>query len=185
MRKIGNDIGRAIVEMGGDSDEARINMRVRQVLERYRQAIESVYPGETASLHLAHTNKVIITNTDDVRTLIVYVDDSLFAAELNAQRELIRLKLLELFGEDVADFQIKTSRWKKYREIHPYTDIDFEDSDRKTPSVPLNDDEKEFVSRTVGVVQDIRIQKSLEKAMTADLEWKKGEKVESERKNAK
>ena len=185
MRKIGSEIRWAVAAMGGDSDAARVNMRVREVLERYRQAIESVYPEATAALHLAHTNKVIITNIDGVRTLIVYVDDSLFAAELNAQRELIRLRLLELFGEDVEEFQIKTSRWKKYREMHPYADKDSQESDKNSLSIPLDADEKSFVSRTAGVMEDEKIRKTLEKAMTADLEWKKGEKVERERRNPK
>ena len=194
MRKIGNDISRVIAEMGGDSDEARINMRVRQVLDRYRRAIESIYPAATARLHLAHTNKVIVKDVRTVgrngesvkvRTLIVYVDESMYAAELNAQRELIKLRLLELFREEIEEFSIRISGKTQYKKEHPYLDSDSTETDEKSPSIPLNDDEKEFVSRTVGVVQDIKIQKSLEKAMTADLEWKKGEKVETERKNSK
>ena len=194
MRKIGNDISRVIAEMGGDSDEARINMRVRQVLDRYRRAIESIYPAATARLHLAHTNKVIVKDVRTVgrngesvkvRTLIVYVDESMYAAELNAQRELIKLRLLELFREEIEEFSIRISGKTQYKKEHPYPDSDSTETDEKSPSIPLNDDEKEFVSRTVGVVQDIKIQKSLEKAMTADLEWKKGEKVETERKNSK
>ena len=171
--------------MGGKSDTARLNMRVQEVLDRYRQAIESVYPEATAALHLAHTNKVIITNVDEMRTLIVYVDESLFAAELNAQRELIRLRLLELFGEEIEQFQIKTSRWRKYREMHPYSNGDSNESDKKPTAIPLEEDEKSFVSRTASVIEDERIRKSLEKAMTADLELKKGEKVETERRNPK
>ena len=185
MKKLGNNMARVIAEMGGDSDAARKNMRTHQVRERYRRAIESVYPDKTAQLHLAHTNNVIITTSRGVGTLIVYVDDSLFAAELNAQRELIKLRLLELFGEEIDDFQIKTSRWKRFRERHPYFDEDSAELLKEPPSFPLNDDEKSFVSRTAGFVEDEKLRKSLERAMTADLEWKKGEKVERERKNSK
>ena len=114
MKKLGHDLELMIARLSGNDEQARINLRAHQVRDRYKQALETVYKNQ-APLFLAHTNNVYILKKDGVKTLIVYVDDSLFAAELNAQRELIRLKLLELFGEDVADFQIKTSRWKKYR----------------------------------------------------------------------
>ena len=185
MKKVGNDIQRFIREIGGDSEAARINMRTMQVRERYKQAIESVYPRATAVLHLNHTNSVIIKMIGDKRTLIVYVDDSLFAAELNAQRELIKLRLLELFGEDIDDFRIKVSKWKKYRECHPYVNDESPDYSSKSSSVPLTVDEQSYVSRTVAVIEDKKLRKSFKKAMTADLEWKKGEKVETESKNVK
>ena len=109
-----------------------------------------------------------------MKTLIVYVDDSLFAAELNAQRELIKLKLLELFGEDIGDFQIRVSQWKKDREFHPYlVDLAVE-PDGEPTAIPLDDAEKSFVADTVSHVSDKRVRESLEKAMTADMEWKKG-----------
>lgn len=185
MKKIGNNIHTVIRDMGGDSDAARLNMRIMQVRERYKSAVESVYPAETARLHLAHTNSVIITTKGKMRTLIVYVDDSLFAAELNAQRELIKLRLLELFGEDIDDFQIKVSRWKKYREIHPYLDEVSPDETNKSPSIPLTVSELSHVSNVGAAIEDEKIRKSFEKAMKADLEWKKGEKVERKAKNTK
>ena len=184
MRKVGADIPGVIARMGGDKDAARKNMRIQQVRERYREAIESVYPHQTAKLHLNHTNKVVITTMKGICTLIVYVDDSLFAAELNAQRELIKLRLLELFGEEIEDFQIKISRWRKQKEEHPYIDV-HDLVLEKSPALPLDDHEKSFVDRTIGKIEDEKIKKSLERAMTADLEWKKGEKVERERKNSK
>lgn len=177
-----------VSELGAGSDAARINLRVRQVRERYRLAIESVYPEATAALHLAHTNSVIITDKPGVRTLIVYVDDSLFAAELNAQRELVKLRLLELFGEEIEDFKIYTSRWKRYRDVHPYLDDEdgtLQESNKNSPAVPLDVGEKSFVSNTISQIEDETLRKSLERAMTADLEWKKGENVETSGKNTK
>ena len=119
----------------------------------------------------------------DAKTLIVYVDDSLFAAELNAQRELIKLHLLELFGEDIDDFQIKTSRWKKYRENHPYVIEEAEITNRNIPSIPLSDEERLHVANISARIDDEKIRNTFEKAMTADLEWKKGEKVDNTPKN--
>ena len=194
MKKITQELQDAIAAMGGNSVEARINMRVKEVLERYRKAIESVYPERTAQLHLAHTNKVIVKDVRSVgrdggsikvRTLIVYVDESLFAAELNAQRELIKLRLLELFGEDIEEFEIRISGKKEYKREHPYVDDRSGFSHSEKESIPLTPDEKLFVDRTARIIEDESVRKSLEKAMTADLEWKKNEIVERERKNTK
>ena len=196
MEKIGQGIARVVRKLG-ISDAARINMRAREVRDRYRQAIESVYPGNTAALHLAHTNKVIIKdvrsmgkngNTVTTKTLIVYVDDSLFAAELNAQRELIKLRILELFGEEIESFDIRISGRKEYKSEHPYLDEragNVQVAGGKPPKIKLEPDEESFVSETVSTIADKRLRKSLEKAMTADLEWKKGEKSKSNGENAK
>lgn len=173
MKKIGMDITHLIADLVGDSEQARINLRANQVRERYKRAIEVVYR-ETAPLFLAHTNNVYIMTKDGVRTLIVYVDESIFAAELNAQRELIKLHLLELFGEEVESFEIHVSRGK-YKKNHPYLSNGEENVAQKAPSIPLDDNEKEYVSNTVSTVEDNRLRASLQKAMTADMEWKKGE----------
>lgn len=175
MKKIGSSIVEALAEMGADSEKARINMRAEQVRSRYRQAIESVYH-DTAPLFLSHTNNVYIMKKDGVRTLIVYVDESIFAAELNAQRELIKLKLLELFGEEVEEFEIYISRGN-YKKNHPYLEQENRESDEDLPTIPLDSNEKAFVSDMVSNIEDDRVRKAMEKAMTADLQWKKGKNV--------
>ena len=175
MRKIGGDLRFVVDELSNGSEAARLNFRIQQVRERYRKAIESVYR-ETAALHLEHTNNVIITRE---KVLTVYVDDSLFAAELNAQRELIKLRLLELFGEEIEDFQIRTSQRRKYREMHPYIIEAAEKADKTYAHVPLDPDEKSYVADVSAKIPDKTIRETFQKAMTADLEWKKGERVEN------
>ena len=174
MRKVGADIASVVAQLAGDSEQARINLRANQVRERYKRAIEVVYR-DAAKMFLAHTNTVFIMNKNGVRTLIVYVDESIYAAELNAQRELIKLHLLELFGEDVEQFEILVSK-PKYKKNHPYLTESSQEADENTPAIPLDDEEKAFVSNTVSTIEDQKLRETLQKAMTADLEWKKGEK---------
>lgn len=174
MRKVGADITYLVATLVGDDEQARINLRANQVRERFKRALETVYRDQ-APLFLAHTNNVYIMNKDDVRTLIVYVDESIYAAELNAQRELIRLHLLELFGEDVEAFEIYVSK-PKFKNNHPYLAEVSQKADEKPPSIPLNDEEKAYVSDTVAHIENQHLRETLQKAMTADLEWKKGEK---------
>lgn len=183
MRKLGSDIPAIISAMGGDSSQARVNLRAREVRSRYKEALESVY-GPMAEHFLAHTNNVYIMMKDGVRTLIVYVDESIWAAELNAQRELIRLRLLELFGEQIERFDIHISRGN-YKDNHPYASETPTESQQQAPSIPLDPNERSYVSDTVSTIQDERLRESFRSAMTADMEWKKGEKELHDRKNAK
>ncbi|MBR0404743.1 MAG: DUF721 domain-containing protein [Eggerthellaceae bacterium] len=174
MKKIGNDIQYFVAGLAGDQDQARINMRAFQVRDRYRSVIQTVYR-DTADLFLAHTNNVYIMNKDGVRTLIVYVDESIFAAELNAQRELIKLALLQMFGEEVEEFKIFVSRGK-YKSNHPF----IEENDSGTPvslkPLSLDENEQDFVENTVETLQAQELKKSFEKAMTASLGLNKAEK---------
>ena len=166
MKKIGKDIERLVAHLAADSDQARINLRARQVRERYKKALESVYHS-TADLFLDHTNNVYIMKKDGAPTLIVYVDEPIYAAELNAQRELIKLKILELFGEHLEKFEIHVSK-PKYKKYHPYRDEDL-NLPKAAPLPSLSNNDAAFVSEMGEKVEDSRLRKSFEKAMTADL----------------
>lgn len=177
MRKLGNDIQLALADLSGDAEQARINLRANQVRSRYRQVIEEVYR-TSAELFLAHTNNVYIMDKQGVRTLIVYVDESIFAAELNAQRELIKLKLLQSFGENIEEFEIYVSRGN-YKQNHPYTLEASAQTQPATPPIPLDAPERTFVETTASNVDSPQVRKSFEKAMTASMELRKAEKGKS------
>ena len=174
MKKIGQDIQYFVAKLAGDQDQARISMRARQVRERYRNVIQAVYRN-TSELFLAHTNNVYIMNKDGVQTLIVYVDEPIFAAELNAQRELIKLTLLQFFGEEVEEFKIYVSRGK-YKRNHPYLDEEALNAQTASKPLPLDENEQGLVKNTVETLQAPELKKSFEKAMTASLGLKKAEK---------
>lgn len=171
MKKLGYDLELMIARMSGNDEQARINLRAHQVRDRYKQALEKVYKNQ-APLFLAHTNNVYIMKKDGVKTLIVYVDDSIFAAELNAQRELIRLKLLELFGEEIEQFDIHVSRGN-YKHNHPYL-VESEESSRPSiESATLDEEEMNRVLTTSSVIEDEKVRKALESAMQANFKLQK------------
>ena len=169
MRRIANDFPSFVIGLAGDNELARYNLRDRQVRSRYRRALEKVY-GDSAAIHLAHTNNVFIKKKKGLRTLIVYVDESIFAAELNAQRELIQLHLLELFGEETDQFEISISRWSKYKKNHPYLKDGSVVPKRQSANVPLDEDQKAFVVETVSTVENPKLRGSLQNAMTSTLQ---------------
>lgn len=167
MKKLGKNIEHLIANLSKDSDQARINLRAHQVRTRYRQALESVYR-DNAQLFLDHTNNVYILKKNNIKTLIVYVDESIYAAELNAQRELIKLRLLELFGEDVEQFEIKVSRGT-YKDYHPYTEEDELSESSTLPLPELSPEGQLRVDEISAKVTEESVRKSFEKAMTADM----------------
>ena len=167
-----------IESLSEGNDKSRLIARTLQVQERYKQVIDKVYRSN-AQLFLDHTNSVYIFDKDGCRTLVVYMDESIYAAELNAQRELIRLHMHQMFGEDVQTFDIHVSRGS-YKNKHPYSvkTIDGNDSSEVYDECAeeLSHDKIAFIERTLSTVDDIRLRAMLEKAMTADLKRQKEKK---------
>lgn len=119
--------------------------------------------------------------TGQGKQLIVYVDDSIVSAELNARRELIKLQFLEHFGEEIDEFKIIISRGT-YKQHHPFAPQADPDYRENVPSVPLDHDERAALAEELEQIEDPRLRESLRRAATADLEWKKGiERVREQR----
>lgn len=144
-------------------------LRANKVKSMWREAVEPVF--------LDHTNSVYIVNEGDAKVLIVYVDESIFAAELNARREMIKLRFLERFNERIDDFRILISRGR-YKENYPFrekaeTPFYIDDCQR----VPLSEEKLEEINRACEAIGDERLREALKKAMISDLEWKSGIEV--------
>ena len=173
MKKIGQGVASELERISNDSDHARIMSRACQVNNRYKAAIEHVY-GESAQIFLDHTNSVYIVNKDGVCTLIVYMEESIYAADLNARRELVKLTLREMFGEEIDTFEIYVSRGK-YKSRHPFEkkpEQNIDDSSSKNTGFAtreLTESEQEYIQHVVSTIEDERLRASIEKAMKADL----------------
>ena len=165
-QQLSTAIGSTMRGLIGDSEAAAKAMRTIKVQDMWRGVVDPVF--------LDHTNAVFIIQEKGQKVLIVYVDESIFAAELNAQRELIKLKLLQLFGEEVEDFNIYISRGQ-YKNHHPY---ELDQSEKQTcayQAVPLSESEQEYVKNTTETIESQPLKNSFEKAMTAAMELNKSE----------
>ncbi|MCL2889071.1 MAG: DUF721 domain-containing protein, partial [Eggerthellaceae bacterium] len=94
------------------------------------------------------------------------------ATELNARRELIKLKLLQDFKEDIDEIKIVISRGA-YKKNYPFRS-------EKTPQyhdsfepIPLTKPEAQKAKEVAAQIEDPALRKKFLEAMTADLEWKK------------
>lgn len=98
----------------------------------------------------------------------------MFAAELNARRELIKLKFLQKFNEEIEEFKILISRGR-YKQNYPFRDQGG-DPFYVGPAVrvPLPEERRAELEEQCSLISDERLRKSLLKAMISDLEWKSG-----------
>lgn len=181
---------RAMRMMGGETADVRKAARAARVQEMWR----SLMVHNHYEFILEHTNNVYIVHSDGLprsdgkryhddgkdasstgrgKQLIVYVDDSVVAAELNASRELIKLQFLDHFGEQLDGFKIIISRGG-YKKHHPFAAQAVPAYAEPVAPVPLNDDEQQFVEQQAAKTDNPKLARALRRAMTADLSWKKG-----------
>ena len=122
-----------------------------------------------AQVFLDHTNSVYIIREDDQKVLIVYMDDSIFAAEINARREMIKLKILERFGEEIDDFRILISRGD-YKNKHPYSHYQNDTACISSSYTPLSSQEIHHINERASEIENQKVRNSLVKAMISGLE---------------
>lgn len=153
-----------------------INRRIQRIHDQFSQVVDPFILEHTNSVYLLrHKNalgdsqaneEVSKTESDSkVFDLVVYVDNSLVAAELNARRELIRLKYREQFKILIDVFEIRISRGP-YKDKYPFKDQDVIPQ-TSTQGRELSEEETAHISELVEDISDKRIKESFIKAITA------------------
>ncbi|MCL1797213.1 MAG: DciA family protein [Eggerthellaceae bacterium] len=165
MKKLSKNIAEFYDEAGKKDPLAKIAQRAAHVRSMWAACVEGVV--------LQHTNSIYIIKEGETKQLIVYVDDSITAAELNARRELIKMKFLQKFQEDIDEFKILISRGN-YKKNYPFKENKAPTTKDTARSVPLDEEEKQHVLELVSLIENPKLRKSVFEAMVADLEWKKG-----------
>lgn len=102
------------------------------------------------------------------KKLVVYVDSSLVSAELNAQRELIRLRYLTDFSIELIGFDIKLSRGG-YLNKYPYRDRKevARKADSSVSRETLSSEELSYIDQVSSSIEDDRLREAFKRAMTA------------------
>ena len=148
---------------------ALIDRKIKQVHAQFAVCVDEFI--------LEHINSVYMTKEEipdskDVsrethQILTVYVDNSLVAAELNAQRELIILKYREQFDVKVDRFDIKISRGA-YRENYPFKKPQYQ-KNLPTPH-KLTAGEEQEIETCVSGIEDKDIRESFRRVLKASKE---------------
>ncbi len=147
-------------------------VRSRVLVERRIEQVQSQFAEVVDPFILKHVNSVYLLKSKSMKgmfDLVVYLDNSTCAAELNARRELVRLKYREKFDTLVDVFEIRISKGK-YRESHPFCDA-ATPQQVATPSIACAADDPEAIARieelTAGI-QDPALRNSFKRAMAAN-----------------
>ncbi len=118
------------------------------------------------------------------KRLIVYVDNSLVAAELNARKELICFKYLTEFNIKLIKCEINISKGH-YRSKYPYKELQAKKSNlitvKNSPQLnkeivsreTLSSEENEYIDKLTESIEDARLKKSFEQAMAATFNKKR------------
>lgn len=153
-----------------------INRRIQRIHDQFSQVVDPFILEHTNSVYLlrhkdvlgdSQPNKDANKEQSDTQVfdLVVYVDNSLVAAELNARRELIRLKYREQFRISIDVFEIRISRGS-YKGKYPFKDQDVIPQ-TSTQGRELSEEETAHISELVEDISDKRIKESFIKAITA------------------
>jgi len=176
MRKLSDDISDLYSGLGSKSSFAKVAQRASQVREMWAACVQDVI--------LEHTNAVYIVNGEEGKSLIVYVDDSICASELNARRELIKLKLLQDFNEDIDQMKIYISRGS-YKKNHPFIAEEEKDYQDGAPLAPLDQEELQKAEDTAALIDSPVLREKFLQAMVIDLEGKKGKRAQDPTEDAR
>ena len=172
MKSLSDELDKFLQKNEKYKESYALNKRIEQIYQQYEKVIIHVFK-ESSSLILEHTNNIYLINDNDEKNLTVYVDDSLFVTELNAYREIIKIVYLKLFNEEINNFYIKTSKYKKFRQHHIYKN---RTQNEIIPTIPLDNKEIEYVEAVVKKIKDEKLRKTVKKAMISNLEWNKSKK---------
>ena len=101
----------------------------------------------------------------EVFDLVVYVDNSLVAAELNARRELIRLKYREQFKVVIDIFEIRISRGA-YKDKYPFRELRDHNKEYRTAHT-LTQKELNEIDELLKDIPEGKLRASFKKAIKA------------------
>lgn len=161
MKKLSSLIKPSLIASGNaGTEELAKALRAGEVRSMWASLVEEEI--------LAHTNGVYVVHDDGRMIMHVYVDESIFAAELNNRRELIQLLCNERFGESIEEFQIHIS-YGLMKKRYPFKKELLPEGRRILRS--LSQDEMESIEKTCLSIENDRLRECFKQAMINDLKW--------------
>ncbi len=150
-------------------------VRKRIMLDQHVKKSYAQFGQVTDEFILRHVNSVYLMRSkviEGAHDLVVYVDNSTIAAELNARRELIRLKYREKFNLVIDAFEIRISKGE-YLKKRPYSEGLIVKTAAENPLPELSAEESERVDAMLAGIGDPRLKASFKAAITASKRRKK------------
>ena len=151
----------ALWMVGNVSEEGKSQLALARHIKKSREQYKAV----TDEFIVEHTNSVyLMQNSSGLHDLIVYVDGSIYAAELNARREFIKWRYLDEYGIELENFEIRISKGS-YRNNYP-----FKEEEEEIPFVPreLSNEEMHEIDAIVAHTKDPELKESFRKLLIAE-----------------
>ena len=149
------------------ADSMPEEMKRRVLVQRKIQKTHEQFAELVDPFILKHTNSVYLLKSQskpNAYDLVVYLDNSTCAAELNARRELLRFEYLDRFQTVIDVFEIRISRGA-YKEKHPFSEM--ESAASEPCARELTEQETARIDELTAGIEDPRLRASFQRAMTA------------------
>lgn len=153
-------VGKTIDELGKGNRKA--------LRAAYIQTIwEQIAPKEV----LDHTDNVFLFMKDGKKEMVVYVDSPIWAAELTACKDRLRMFMEQRLGEgpiDIMKFQASSMAYRKKTFIKRE-----EENQSDTGSIPLTNAEIDDIFEYTNSIEDEGLKNAIRQAWTKNKEWQK------------
>jgi len=147
----------------------QISSKLPQII-RLQEAWEKIAPSQA----LQHTNNITISRKKKDPLILIYVENSHWAAELGTQKEFYRMLLEKEMKMKVPDIVFLVTQKKQYnRTFIKNKENGIKENDKEI-SIALTQEEDGYARELTLRIKDEELRNKLYKAMKADLEWKKG-----------
>jgi len=135
-----------------------------------QNAWEKIAPPKT----LEYTDNIAFSHKTKQPEVLVYVESSHWAAELEAQKEWYRLLLEKETGLMIPDVKFLVTKKAAYKKM--FIKKDEKNTEMKTSetALPLSEEEENDLLERVAQIKNQELREKLYFAAKADLEWKKG-----------
>ena len=125
-----------------------------------------------AEEEIEHTENVVIIKENKKDVLVVYLDNAIWAADLNARSGLLLISLKQTnTNSEIERIKFRVSSPRYYRERNG--EKNSANSKQKVEIIPLSEEEKEEIWRKIDATPaSNELKMSVFKAAIKDLEWK-------------
>ena len=123
---------------------------------------------------LQHTDNITFSSKAKEPTVLVYVENSHWAAELEAQKELYRILLEKETGFSIPALQFLVTRKSFFKKTFMKDNRETKAKQQNEQESRLTEDEIGYAREMVSKIQDKELKMKLYNAIKADFQWKKG-----------
>jgi hypothetical protein len=122
---------------------------------------------------LTHTDNVVFAPKKD-STVLVYVENSHWAAELENQKELYRILLERETDWHIDEIKFLITKKISLKKLFIKKNNEDNTEGKRKIALPHTEKEDRYARELVSEIQDKELKERLYKAIKADFEWKKG-----------